>query len=213
MMKGKKILSLVLAVLFLLPGLGVGLTASAEVTVMFTVDPNVTTAHPGDTITYSVYMDPVADLDGLQLTLGLPDGLTFGQADTNTNLLKAMPAEFSINFSESTLTLLIYTISPSEHFTSTENGVLLTFTCTVDDDASGEKTIDLPKHIITNRTIGGTVPTEYDPAGSAVTIMPAPPGQSDRACDRWCSGEHRRGAEVERVFRQLRTEQRRRRWL
>ncbi len=174
----QKTVSLLLAVLFLLPGLGVGLTASAQDAVTFSVVPNVTTAHPGDTITYSVYMDPVTDLDGLQLTLGLPDGLTFGQADTNTNLLKAMAAtcpEFSINFSESTLTLLIYTISPSEHFTSTENGVLLTFTCTVDDDASGEKTIDLPKHIITNRTIGGTVPTAYDPAGSAVTIMPAPP--------------------------------------
>ena len=65
-----------------------GLTASAEVAVTFSVVPDETTAHPGDTITYSVYMDPVADLDGLQLTLGLPDGLTFGQADTNTNLLK-----------------------------------------------------------------------------------------------------------------------------
>ncbi|MBQ9552503.1 MAG: hypothetical protein IJU96_07030, partial [Clostridia bacterium] len=128
MMKGKKILSLLLAVLFLLPGVSVGLTASAEGAVTFSVVPDETTAHPGDTITYSVYMDPVTGLDGLQLTLGLPDGLTFGQADTNTNLLNAMSAtcpEFSISFYESSLTLFIFTISTSEHFTSTENDVLM----------------------------------------------------------------------------------------
>ena len=178
MMKGKKILSLLLAVLFLLPGVSVGLTASAEGAVTFSVVPDETTAHPGDTITYSVYMDPVTGLDGLQLTLGLPDGLTFGQADTNTNLLNAMSAtcpEFSISFYESSLTLFIFTISTSEHFTSTENDVLMRFTCTVDEGASGAKTIDLPKHIVSSRTGGGTVPTEYDSTDSVVTIMPAPP--------------------------------------
>ena len=174
----KKVLAVFLAVLFVLPGLGVGLTASAEGAVMFTVVPNVTTAHPGDTITYSVYMDPVTDMDGLQLKLGLPDGLTFGQADTNTNLLNAMAAtcpEFGISFYESSLTLFIFTISTSEHFTSTENDVLLTFTCTVDDDAAGEKTIDLPTHVITSRAVGGSIPTEYDSTDSVVTVKPAAP--------------------------------------
>ena len=174
----KKVLAIFLAVLFVLPGLGVGLTASAEDTVMFTVVPNVTTAHPGGTITYSVYMDPVTGLDGLQLKLGLPDGLTFGQADTNTNLLEAMRAEcpeFGISFYESSLTLFIFTISTSEHFTSTENDVLLTFTCTVDDDAAGEKTIDLPTHVITSRAVGGSIPTEYDSTDSVVTVKPAAP--------------------------------------
>ena len=197
----KKVLAVFLAVLFVLSGLGVGMTASAEAAVMFTVVPNVTTAHPGDTITYSVYMDPVTDMDGLQLKLGLPDGLTFGQADTNTNLLNAMAAtcpEFGISFYESSLTLFIFTISTSEHFTSKENDVLLTFTCTVDSDASGEKTIDLPTHVITSRAVGGSIPTEYDSTDSVVTVKPAAPTKAINLVSG--KADHIKGAQTSSVW-------------
>lgn len=40
-----------------------------------TITPNVTEAHPGDEITYTVKMSAVKNLEGMRFELGIPEGV------------------------------------------------------------------------------------------------------------------------------------------
>ncbi|MCR4615630.1 MAG: hypothetical protein K5756_05725 [Clostridiales bacterium] len=74
----KKFLSVFLAVLFVLPGLGgLCIPACAQEALEVIIVPDKTTVAPGETITYTLSIGPVSDLNQLFVNFPIPEGLTF----------------------------------------------------------------------------------------------------------------------------------------
>lgn len=105
-------------------------------TVKFSITPNVTEAHPGDEITYTVKMSAVQNLAGIKLKLVIPDGLTFiegKEVDDIQEKLNSAKTEFITSTK-------IFIVGSSDYSSDTET-TLMTFKCSVDEGITGEKEI------------------------------------------------------------------------
>lgn len=136
--------------------------------VKFTITPNVTEAHPGDEITYTVKMSAVQNLAGIKFKLVIPEGLTFiegKEVDGLDETLHAVKAEFT----ESTKIF----VAGSSNYSSNTDTTLMTFKCLVNEDVTGDKEI---KFIIDEDDIFDTtddmnnIPIDYSNPGSKVKI-------------------------------------------
>ena len=133
-----------------------------------TITPDVTEAHPGDTITYTVKMSAVQNLGGMVFELKIPAGLTFiegKEVDGLATQLKAAKAEF-------TASTKVFVVG-SSNYTSTEDTTLMTFKCSVDNGTTGEKNVEF---IMTDNDFCdatndmNNIPVDYSNPGSNVTI-------------------------------------------
>ena len=76
----KRITSLMLCFVMVFAMLATAVPAlamSTEAPITVTIDPDKTTASPGDTITYTVNVGPVKRLQSVNFTLVIPEGLTY----------------------------------------------------------------------------------------------------------------------------------------
>ena len=169
-MKVKKIVASLLIIAIMISLLPTYIFAAN--TVKFTIIPNVTEAHPGDEITYTVKMSAVQNLAGMKFKLVIPEGLTFiegKEVDGLQETLHAAKAEF-------TQSTLVFVVGSSD-YSSNEDTTLMTFKCSVDSGAIGEKEITF---IIDNDDIFDTtedmvnIPVDYANPGSTVEITPRP---------------------------------------
>ena len=77
---------------------------STEAPITVTIDPDKTTASPGDTITYTVNVGPVKRLQSVNFTLVIPEGLTYvsgKEVDGLKELLGADKAEYTVTVGSS----------------------------------------------------------------------------------------------------------------
>ena len=136
----KRILSILLCLCMVLAIFPVAAFAEEGKTVSFTVTADKTEAQPGDTITFTLTMGPVKGLYYADLNLRIPEGLTYvAGSGSITEGLKDKLKAGQIQFLESHGNIL------GLHgcdYTSDANTVLMTFQCTVNDDAAtGAKTV------------------------------------------------------------------------
>lgn len=136
----KRIISLLLCFVMVFGMLATAVPAYAKTgkTVALTMTADKSEAYPGDTINYTVTLGAVEDLMGIKFKLLLPEGLTFvdgEEADGVMNALHATSAEF-------TPSTKVFLADP-EHYTSAQDLVLMTFSCTVDAEATGDKTVQM----------------------------------------------------------------------
>ncbi|MGM9624761.1 MAG: dockerin type I domain-containing protein, partial [Eubacteriales bacterium] len=101
-----------------------------------------TKVKPGDTIQYTVTMGPIKNLDGVEFQMAIPEGLTY---DLNSGAILDNPKEVFNNtnvqaaFYEEEIRVIIGSIGG---YTSKEDIILFTFSCTVDDDYTGTAVMD-----------------------------------------------------------------------
>ncbi len=107
-------------------------------TVALTMTADKSEAHPGDTINYTVTLGAVEDLLGIKFKLLFPEGLTFVEGKEADGVRAALHAT-SAEFTPSTKVFL----ADPENYTSTEDLVLMTFSCTVDGNATGDKIVEM----------------------------------------------------------------------
>ena len=137
----------------------------------FTITPDKTEAHPGDTITYTVKMSAVQNIAGMKFKLNIPEGLTFVEGKEVDGLaakLNAAKAEF-------TTSTKVFVVGYS-NYTSTEDTILMTFKCSVDEETTGNKEVSF---IIDDEenffdTSYNNIAIEYANSGSTVKITPKP---------------------------------------
>ena len=99
----------------------------------FTVKADKTSANPGETITFTIYMEQVGVILGLEGTLKIPSGLTYVAGSGKTaDGIKATLGWDAFDWTEESLFLNGY---GSENYTDTSEIALMTFQCTVDSDA------------------------------------------------------------------------------
>lgn len=134
----KKLVSILLCLVMVL-GLLPMAAFAADTDITVTVKADKTTAAPGDTITYTVSIGAVTNLDTIAVNMGIPDGLTVGELKNNADV-KALFQGDGLATAEGIVFVAYY---GGTGMTSATSTVLGTFTCTVDANTKGNKTWEL----------------------------------------------------------------------
>lgn len=169
-----------LMVLFCVPGT---VHAAGDVTVTVKADKSV--AYPSDTINYTVSIGPVDNLGGLDFWLKVPEGLTFTE-----NSVVVPEGVFETLNAEKEDTVVPrpgwerWCHSTTKNaYTGTEELVLFTFSCTVNEDAKFEDksmTLEYDASVITKNPLAFDHTTledmtvNYNPAVVKVEKAPVP---------------------------------------
>ena len=121
-------LCLVMVVAMLVSAVPVFAETSAHPPVTFTIKPDKTTAKPGDTITYQVFVGPVAKLETAQFELVIPDELEYTGGSSPADLATKMNATAA----EFTSETKVFALGGDKGgYSSTSDTLLTTFTCKV----------------------------------------------------------------------------------
>ena len=105
----KRITSLLLCFVMVFTMLAAAMPAlamSTEAPITVTIDPDKTTASPGDTITYTVNVGPVKRLQSVNFTLVIPEGLTY-VSGKEVDGLKALLGADKAEYTDSTKTMVV----------------------------------------------------------------------------------------------------------
>lgn len=128
----KRITSLLLCFVMVFALMAIATPAFAETSahppVTFTIRPDKTTAKPGDTITYQVFVGPVEKLETAQFELVIPDELEYTGGSSPADLATKMNATAAAFTSETKVFVLG---GDKGGYSSTSDTLLTTFTCKV----------------------------------------------------------------------------------
>ena len=143
---------------------------SAHPPVTFAIRPDKTTAKPGDTITYQVFVGPVEKLRTAQFELVIPDELEYTGGSSPEGLTAKLNA-FSAAYTPDSK---IFVLTGTGEYTSTEDTLLATITCKVKEGvAAGKKPVvtalDTPDFFFADSD-EKYYTINYDPNGATVTI-------------------------------------------
>ena len=167
-MKSKKIIASLLIIAIMVSLMPIRIFAISALNL--TITPDVTEAHPGDEITYTVKMSAVQNLAGMKFKLVIPEGLTFVEGSAVDGLqatLNAAKAEF-------TTATKVFVVG-SSNYSSNSDTTLMTFKCSVDSECNGNKeiTFNIDEDDIFD-TSYDNIPVNYTNTGSTVNITPRP---------------------------------------
>ena len=138
----------------------------------FTVKADKTSANPGETITFTIYMRQVGVILGLEGTLKIPSGLTYvaGSGKTADGIKNTLGWD-AFDWTEESLFLNGY---GSENYTDTSEIALMTFQCTVDSDAvAKDYSVTFDEALAANEA-GDPKEVTVVPATVNVTAAPKP---------------------------------------
>ncbi|MBQ6551487.1 MAG: hypothetical protein IJL78_08785 [Lachnospiraceae bacterium] len=131
-------------------------------------------ASPGDTINFTVVLGPVSDFGAVQMALVIPDGLTYlpGSGALAPDLKRTLGFDL-LEFTEESL--MVTGVALTVDYSSTEDTVLCTFQCTVDEGFSGMARLDLSDVAVYSCVTLEELTERYIVNGTAVYI-PGEPG-------------------------------------
>ena len=108
---------------------------AAESSCVYTFEADKTTAHRGDTITFTVYMQQKGGMYGLEGKISIPSGLTYvANSGKVTDGVKETLEWDAVDWTEESMILNGYG-GGSDPYSSTDKLELMTFQCTVNSDA------------------------------------------------------------------------------
>lgn len=142
----KRILSILLCLMLVSSLLVMAVPVSAApANPDLTLTADKTEANPGDEVNYTITLGPVAKLGTLQMQLDIPAGLTLKAGSGKILDSAKTTMGFNANFDFTESSLMINGISDGtadhENYSSEDSLDIATFTCTVDDDATGTLTV------------------------------------------------------------------------
>ena len=168
-------LCLVTVVAMLVSAIPVFAETSAHPPVTFTIKPDKTTAKPGDTITYQVFVGSVEKLRTAQFQLVIPDELEYTGGSSPEGLTAKLGA-FSATYTSDSK---IFVLTGTGEYTSTEDTLLATITCKVKEGtAAGKKpvvtVINDEAEFFFADSDNKYYTINYNSNGAAVTVAAAP---------------------------------------
>ena len=140
----------------------------------YTVEADKTTAIPGDTITFTVYMQQTGTQTTLEAHLVIPSGLTFVDGSgVLTSGIKEKLGWDAVDWTPDPSKIL--NGYGAEAYTGTEKLALMTFKCTVDSAAApGDYTVDLSDLVADDKDTNPKENISSVPATIAITAAPKP---------------------------------------
>lgn len=170
----KRITSLMLCFVMVFAMLATAVPAFAESShpaITVSIDPDKTTAVPGDTINYSVIVSAVECLQSITFRLAIPDGLEFVTGSgTVPDGLNATLGSDEVVWTEASKVYFAY---GEGSYTSTASTTLFTFQCKVKEDASGAQEVKFDtSNPDTNLSMADNEYEEYNttPKTTSVTV-------------------------------------------
>ena len=141
----KRITSIVLSLIMLFTMLATAVPVFAATPVALKVTADTTSAHPGDTINYKVFVGAVTNMGGLEFRLNIPSGLTIvdGSISIPTGLETTIDSDGAIVVPKSGNGYKWSYSAQMTGYTGSSDLVILNFACTVDDGASGDKIVTI----------------------------------------------------------------------
>ena len=141
----KRITSIVLSLVMLFTMLATAVPVFAATPVALKVTADTTSAHPGDTINYKVFVGAVTNMGGLEFRLNIPSGLTIvdGSISIPTGLETTIDSDGAIVVPKSGNGYKWSYSAQMTGYTGSSDLVILNFACTVDDGASGDKIVTI----------------------------------------------------------------------
>ena len=141
----KRITSIVLSLVMLFTMLATAVPVFAATPVALKVTADTTSAHPGDTINYKVFVGAVTNMGGLEFRLNIPSGLTIvdGSISIPTGLETTIDSDGAIVVPKSGNGYKWSYSAQMTGYTGSSDLVILNFACTVDDEASGDKIVTI----------------------------------------------------------------------
>ena len=134
----KRITSLLLTFVMIIAMLATAASVSAEPatsTFTFTVEADKTTAGPGDTVTFTVYIQQTGTMTCFQGKLGIPSGLTYVvDSGALTEGIQEILGRDEVAWTQDPYKLL--SAFGAEDFTGTDKIAVMKFQCTVDNDTA-----------------------------------------------------------------------------
>ena len=141
----KRITSIVLSLVMLFTMLATAVPVFAATPVALKVTADTTSAHPGDTINYKVFVGAVTNMGGLEFRLNIPSGLTIVDDSISipTGLETTIDSDGAIVVPKSGNGYKWSYSAQMTGYTGSSDLVILNFACTVDDGASGDKNVTI----------------------------------------------------------------------
>lgn len=141
----KRITSIVLSLVMLFTMLATAVPVLAATPVALKVTADTTSAHPGDTINYKVFVGAVTNMGGLEFRLNIPSGLTIVDDSISipTGLETTIDSDGAIVVPKSGNGYKWSYSAQMTGYTGSSDLVILNFACTVDDGASGDKNVTI----------------------------------------------------------------------
>ena len=141
----KRITSIVLSLVMLFTMLATAVPVFAATPVALKVTADTTSANPGDTINYKVFVGAVTNMGGLEFRLNIPSGLTIvdGSISIPTGLETTIDSDGAIVVPKSGNGYKWSYSAQMTGYTGSSDLVILNFACTVDDVASGDKIVTI----------------------------------------------------------------------
>ena len=141
----KRITSIVLSLIMLFTMLATAVPVFAATPVALKVTADTTSAHPGDTINYKVFVGAVTNMGGLEFRLNIPSGLTIVDDSISipTGLETTIDSDGAIVVPKSGNGYKWSYSAQMTGYTGSSDLVILNFACTVDDGASGDKIVTI----------------------------------------------------------------------
>ncbi|MBQ6412548.1 MAG: hypothetical protein IJI19_03605, partial [Ruminococcus sp.] len=165
----KRILSILLCLMLVASLLVLAVPVSAENFVDVKVTADKTTAKPGDTVVLTVSIGPIEALSTFDMKVKYPDGLTPVSGEKNPAMTEAVgEGQYAVNAAKGA----INGFTDSGNYSSNEDTVLATITCTVDEDATGTLTVDFVDEkfwFTTEENTDDTIPYSYNTVDITIT--------------------------------------------
>ena len=146
MNKRIKSLAMVFVVILSLLATAVPALAAPTSTCTYTIEADKTSAHPGDTITFTIYMQQKGNQNTLEGTLVIPNGLTF--VENSGTLEDGIAATLNWTGAGEGVWWTPWSFDPTQpgllngfgavSYTGTSKLALMTFKCTVDNNAAAK---------------------------------------------------------------------------
>lgn len=176
----KRIKAIAIALVMVMSMLATALPSYAADANEVIIRANKTEAHPGDIVEYSVVLGPIDGLQGIQLELDIPQGLTYVEGKMADGLVDRLEG-FMGGFNEATGRLIIGSIGS---YTCAEETLLLTFSCRVDAGAEGYYTMDLTDCVFPDANVpNGKLNVQVNNSSARVNVTPIPVPATDISLD------------------------------
>ena len=162
-MKRKKFLSSLLMIAIMMCLLPIKIFGSEGNEVELSITPSTFEAHPGNIITFTVNMGQVKSIKGL----------IFKEGDLAENLKQTLGATFC-SFNPDSKIMAFSNVSVDPYTNLDSETPLMTFTCKVDENVTGPKTISLeisnPKDVYTTNDQGQNINLDVTLSGATINI-------------------------------------------
>lgn len=182
----KRVVSLLVCLVLLWGMIPFAAPVHAASETRITVEADKTTVNPGDTVTFTVYLQSPLDIYGIQFFLDIPQGLTYvaGSGAVVSGIAGVLGVDGDCSWTEGSRQITVGSSVALKNIRA-DKLAIATFQCTVDPTATGKLTVnttddfdgmeDFGGFTVLQGSLFGNLPTsDYEMVGAEISVQTDP---------------------------------------